>query len=468
MPLVNVIPGEKIPTAPLNTRLPVWRIPGWLLVFVWLGRGTFRSVVLMARYWWITGPLAVSWWLGQTYGWFALLSVASGLAATIAVWWRFHPASWLRFGWYPLVGRCRRLWIYRRGWTPAMTACGLASMHNGQRWVPRLLGVRSDQWGDRVTVRLLPGQHPDDWAKAAPRLAYSFRLREARAFASDRPDRVVLYFARRDPLAAVVDPLPVPTQLDLSGLEVGKQEAGTPYRLRLAGSHVLIAGATNSGKGSVIWSLLRSLATGISSGLVEVWAFDPKGGMELAAGAPLFARFAYDDPETMAGVLEEAVKRMRQRAARLRGVTRQHTPTVDEPLILILVDELAALTAYLTDRKIRDRIRESLSLLLSQGRAVGVHVIAALQDPRKEVLPFRDLFPTRIALRMTEPEQCDLVLGDGARDRGATCDLIPETSPGIGFVVLEGVREPVRVRFSYLDDDDLAELAANYAPGGER
>jgi hypothetical protein len=50
---------------------------------------------------------------------------------------------------------------------------------------------------------------------------------------------------------------------------------------------------------------------------------------------------------------------------------------------------------------------------LSQGRAVGVHVIAALQDPCGDVLPFRDLFPTRIALRMTGPEQADMVLGDG-------------------------------------------------------
>lgn len=56
MPLINVIPGEKIPTAPLNTRLPVWRVPGWLLLFVWLARGTARSVVLAVRYWWITGP----------------------------------------------------------------------------------------------------------------------------------------------------------------------------------------------------------------------------------------------------------------------------------------------------------------------------------------------------------------------------------------------------------------------------
>jgi S-DNA-T family DNA segregation ATPase FtsK/SpoIIIE len=349
-----------------------------------------------------------------------------------------------------------------------MTACGLVGLHGGQRWVPSLLGVRSNRWGDRVTVRLLPGQHPDDWATAAPRLAYSFRLREARAYTADRPDRMVLHFARRDPLVGTIGPLPVPAVPDLSGLELGVREDGSAYRLRLTGSHVLIAGATNSGKGSVIWSLLRSLAAGIASGLVEVWAFDPKGGMELAAGAPLFARFSYDDPDSMAGALEEAVKRMRLRAARLRGVTRQHTPTVDEPLIVVIVDELAALTAYLTDRKVRDRIRESLGLLLSQGRAVGVHVVAALQDPRKDVLPFRDLFPTRIALRMTEPEQCDMVLGDGARDRGAVCDLIPETSPGVGFVVLDGVREPVRVRFAYLDDADVAELAADYAREGDR
>jgi DNA segregation ATPase FtsK/SpoIIIE, S-DNA-T family len=216
----------------------------------------------------------------------------------------------------------------------------------------------------------------------------------------------------------------------------------------------------------VIWSLVRALAAGIRSGLVELWVFDPKGGMELASGQPLFARFAYDDPDSMAGVLEEAVKRMRQRAARLRGIARQHTPTAADPLIVILVDELAALTAYITDRKVKERIREALSLLLSQGRAVGVHVVAALQDPRKEVLPFRDLFPTRIGLRLTEDAQVDLVLGDGARDRGALCDQIPESTPGVGYVALDGVREPVRVRFSYLTDTDITQLARDHARTG--
>ena len=41
-------------------------------------------------------------------------------------------------------------------------------------------------------------------------------------------------------------------------------------------------------------------------------------------------------------------------------------------------------------------------------------MIAALQDPRKEVMNIRNLFPDRIAMRLDEPEQVDMVLGDGA------------------------------------------------------
>jgi S-DNA-T family DNA segregation ATPase FtsK/SpoIIIE len=463
MPLINVIPGDKIPTAPLNVRVPMWRVPGWLLLLFWLVRGLVRLVVLAVRYWWLTVPAGVAVWVRVEYGTGVIVGLVLVLVGGCVVWWLLHPASWLRFGWHPLVGQWRRVWVYRRGWASAMATCGLATVFDGDRYIPRLGKVRSGRFGDEVTVRLLPGQIPDDWATAAPRLAYTFRLRDGRAYAGRKPDRVVLRFLRKDPLASLIPPLPVTAVPDFTALPLGVREDGGLYRLRLAGSQLLIAGATNSGKGSVIWSLIRSLAGGIRSELVELWVFDPKGGMELAAGEPLFARFAYEDPDSMAGVLEEAVKRMRQRAARLRGVARQHVPTPGDPLIVILIDELAALTAYITDRKVKERIRETLGLLLSQGRAVGVHVIAALQDPRKEVLPFRDLFPTRIGLRLTEKEQVDMVLGDGARNRGALCDQIPETTPGIGYVALDGVREPLRVRFSYLTDDDTAALVRDYA-----
>ncbi|MEU4791407.1 FtsK/SpoIIIE domain-containing protein [Micromonospora tulbaghiae] len=446
----------------MNVRLPAWRVPGWLLVLWWLARGLFRLTVLAVRYWWLTAPAALALWVRAEFGGLVLAGVVLTVAAGCAAWWRWHPSSWLRFGWYPLVSRFRALFVYRRRWASVMATCGLATTFAGDRYVPQLLRVRCDRFGDELTVRLLPGQIPDDWGQAAERLAYAFRRRSGQARSTGRPDRVVVRLVRRDPLANVVAPLPVADVPELDGLPLGVDEDGQPYRLRLAGSHVLIAGATGSGKGSVLWSLLRSLAGGIRSGLIEVWAFDPKGGMELAAGVPLFTRFAYDDPDSMAGVLDEAVKRMRLRAARLRGLTRQHVPTPEDPLLVLVVDELAALTAYITDRKVRDRIKESLGLLLSQGRAVGVHVVAALQDPRKDVLPFRDLFPTRIGLRLTEPEQVDMVLGDAARDRGALCDRIPESSPGVGFVVLDGVREPVRVRFAYLTDDDIRQLGRGY------
>ena len=119
------------------------------------------------------------------------------------------------------------------------------------------------------------------------------------------------------------------------------------------------------------------------------------------------------------------MKVMQRRQQLLRGVTRLHEPSTDEPLIVIMVDELAALTGYVGDRETKRRIANALGLLLSQGRAVGVVVVAAVQDPRKETVPARDLFPIRIALRLTEAEQVNLVLGHGARDRGARCDTIP-------------------------------------------
>lgn len=134
-------------------------------------------------------------------------------------------------------------------------------------------------------------------------------------------------------------------------------------------------------------------------------------------------------------------------------------------MTLILVDELASLTAYITNKDARRRIAAALSLLLSQGRAVGVLVGAAVQDPRKETVPFRDLFPLRIGLRMTEAGQVPLALGEAADALGARCEQIPRSLPGIGYVTIEGTAEPVRVRFSYISDTAIGGIVQTYAPG---
>jgi S-DNA-T family DNA segregation ATPase FtsK/SpoIIIE len=57
-----------------------------------------------------------------------------------------------------------------------------------------------------------------------------------------------------------------------------------------------------------------------------------------------------------------------------------------------------------------------------------------------------------------------MVLGDGAREQGARCDRIPSSLTGVGYVRLDGDREPTRVRAGYVTDQDIAVMAALYGP----
>jgi S-DNA-T family DNA segregation ATPase FtsK/SpoIIIE len=129
---------------------------------------------------------------------------------------------------------------------------------------------------------------------------------------------------------------------------------------------------------------------------------------------------------------------------------------------VVVVDELAQLVSYEPDLQLRRRATSTLSLLLSQGRGPGFTVMAAMQDPRKDIVTFRDLFPVRLALRMVETDQTDMVLGRGARNRGAACELIPRSLPGIGYQLLDGEQHPTRVRASWLGDTDIEHLAYTY------
>ena len=154
---------------------------------------------------------------------------------------------------------------------------------------------------------------------------------------------------------------------------------------------------------------------------------------------------------------------MQERAARFAGNRRDHIPTVADPFVVVLVDEVAFLTAYQPDRKLKDRIMAALATLTTQGRAVGYCVVAALQDPRKEVLAIRNLFPDRIAGRLDEPGKTDMLLGDGAHDRGAACELIstnPATGAGVAFVRLEADPDPIRVRAGWVTDADIWAMTA--------
>ncbi len=469
------IRGTEVKEGPLRFRTPAVAIRlRWWLVWVlvsWL----VRLPVVLVRHPRTTGIVLaglLAWKAWTVYGPWRIAAVAAAVVLLGLVWrWRWPESFAQRIVWRAR-GWWRRLAVYRGLWQPTMTTLKLTSkLTEDSVFVPQIVRVRSTGRVDLVTVRLLPGQVLTDYAEVAERLAQTFGATDCRVRSHKRNRRqIVLWFLVDDPLTKVVPPIAPADSVDLKALTVALREDGLMYRLRLLGTHLLIAGATGAGKGSVLWSIIAALGPGIRSGLVQVWALDPKGGMELAAGRRLFAKFCYGGDDTVgwesafAEVLDEAVERMRARQATMRGFSRLHKPTTDEPFIVLVVDEMASLTAYVTDRDLKRRIAAALSLLLSQGRAAGVTVVGALQDPRKEVLPFRDLFPTRLALRLAEAAQVGLVLAEGARARGARCDEIPESLPGVGYVGIDGEAEPVRVRFPFHSDEDVATLVDLYAP----
>ena len=432
------------------------------VVLVNLGRVTGRVVRATARHplaLAVAVVLAIAWAL---VGWAGTLVLIVTAMVAVLAWSRIGPRSYRRL----VTSRWRQVWTYGRWWQPAMVTCGLAQEINGREYLPKICKVVAASCVDRVLVDLLAGQSPEDFERHTIQLAHTFEVQRVRVVVA-RPGRIWLEFTHRDALTDVVRPGPAveSTAVDLAALPIGRCEDGSPWRLQLLGSHVLIAGATGSGKGSVLWSLIRTMGPFIRDGSVQVWAIDPKGGMELTPGAGLFTRFGYQDPAAMVALLEEAVAFMRTRTERLRqSGHRVHTPTTQDPLVVVVVDELAALTAYVGDRDLKRRAEAALQLLLSQGRAPGVLVVAAVQDPGKDVVTFRDLFPFRIALRLIEDVQVDMVLGRSARHHGAECDLIPPSLPGVGYVMQEGIREPVRVRAGYVTDADLAQMVHDYTP----
>lgn len=452
-------------------RPQVVRVSLWAVLGLWLARRLGRLLLLVVR-----SPAAMAG-IGLTVafvaGWRLVhpalpLGVLGGLVAGLVVWRVRWPTSFHRLAYLRARAWWRASWVYRRRWAAGMDTIGLTKERHGTDYVPPVVAIRSNRWMDQVTVRMLPGQRLQDWVDVADRLAQTFGALDCRVRSTRHAQRVQLWFLVRDPLAQVVPPLPPdldPGRLLVDGIPVAVAEDGTLWRLKIVGSHVLLVGRTGAGKSAVLWAIILGLAPLVRTGLVKLWVVDPKAGMELAAGRPLFDRFAYGDAASslayetsLAVLLEDAVQVMRRRADRLRGITRLHTPTTAEPLIVVVVDELAALTAWVTDRTMRKRIDSALSLLLSQGRAVGVVVVGALQDPRKDVIPQRDLFPIRVGLAMTEAEHVRLSLGTDAYNRGAHCELIPETTPGVAYVAVDGIPDPVRVRFAWHDDDTIADL----------
>ena len=445
-------------------RSPVYRTPEFAIWLVQLLRLAWRVAWFLLRHPLLDTAAGLLLLIWLDAGWPGLIAVAAVLLAVLIMLRVVRPDWFARFVSVPV--RCRwRWWFYRRHWHGVLTVAHLAPTYRGRVVFPLLGEVTVTGCTDQLMVRLVSGQCPADFAARAEGLAHGFRAHVCRVRTSI-PGAVVLELVRQDALAEPMPALPIPAQVNLRALAVGRCEDGSPFLARLHGTHLLIAGATGAGKGSYLWGLVRAMLPAMAAGLVRVYACDPKL-MELAFGRALFERHGRyaADPADIAALLEEAVTDMQARARRFAGKQRDHVPSAEFPFVVVVVDEIAFLTAYQADRKLRERTLAALATLTTQGRAVGYCVVAALQDPRKEVLNIRNLFPDKIALRLDEPSQVDMVLGDGARDRGARCEEIssnPAIGAGVGYVRLEAAPDPVRVRAAFVSDEDIRAMTAQY------
>jgi S-DNA-T family DNA segregation ATPase FtsK/SpoIIIE len=454
----------------------------WWLVkaVVWL----VKEIVMHPR---TTSTVLVllAWW--RWLGWFSLAMAVGSIAIGLIAWWqidlvsfdhwcgRFLRAWWLRWstyqeklpGWLHACGL-----IIKDDTLPVAVTVNLVGRKKVQREqqpaavrVPKVVGVKSGPSWDEVRVRLVPGQKPEDFDEATRALASARKVVRCQV-REIAPNVVSIDFQRRNLLA---DPVSCPdltglvnvagSSVNLSKVWAGRTEYGQDWYLPLAGNaaHTLNAGASGAGKNSIMWSPLVSIAPAIRDGLVRVSGIDPKG-MELAYGRGIFHRYGVTGQEAL-DVLTDLVASMDRRKAEFAGHVRTVPISREYPLELLEFDEIGALTKY-TDRKTREAITEKVALLTTQGRALGFTVRGYVQEPTKDTVPVRELFPRRICLRVTAKSHVGMVLGDQAYERGAWANRIPESDAGTGYVWGEGIREPLRIRAGWVPDETVKALEA--------
>jgi S-DNA-T family DNA segregation ATPase FtsK/SpoIIIE len=449
-------------------------IPLWVTALEGLITGLWHLVIRLLRFLIhhpistaVTTVLVTLWRVGGLLAILGLLALVSGSGAGWA--WRW-PSSFDRH----VVIRGRSWWrwqrLYKRAWRPLMDGCGLVETRDYTETMPQIADLAAHPHHDILIVTLAAGQIPADITTSTEAIAHGLGAWRVTATPAGS-GTVTVTVMWTDPIGTVIHPdastiVVPPVQLTaadvtarLDAVPVGVTEAGTTWTLPVVpGRHLLVSGSTGSGKSGLLWAILWQLRDLITAGWITVTALDPKY-VELRAVQTSGLGTVVVDAPTMPAVLEGLVAELDARCAAMPG--RSHTPSPESPVRVVIVDELATLTA-LSDNKSKARVEQALGHLLSRGRAAGYLVILTSVEATKEVVRWRGLCSTRVCYR-TDDDQADLVLGDGAHDAGAQTELIPENTPGIAYARIDGRAGITRVRTLHVTDAHLAALTTPVA-----
>ena len=237
-------------------------------------------------------------------------------------------------------------------------------------------------------------------------------------------------------------------------LALGKDVTGTPVVSDLTTMpHLLVAGATGSGKSVGLNSMICSILYKASPADVRFLLIDPKRlELSIYEGIPhLLAPVVTDAKEAAArlrwivGKMDERYKTLQLKQVRnIEGYNKVVGPEEKLPYWVVVVDELADLMMVSAGE-----VQTSLVRLAQIARAVGIHLIIATQRPSVDVVTglIKANFPTRIAFQVASKVDSRTVLdGNGAEQLLGRGDMI---------FVPPGANKQTRVHGAWVADDEV-------------
>ena len=194
--------------------------------------------------------------------------------------------------------------------------------------------------------------------------------------------------------------------------------------------HLLIAGATGSGKSVCINSILVSILYRSSPAQVRMLMIDPKiVELNVYNGIPHLLQPVVTNAEKAYGVLNYACTEMERRYRLFAEVKVRDIDSYNQairrgrkkdaedeslPHILIVIDELADLMALT-----QHQVESAISRLMAKARAVGIHVIIATQRPSVDVITgvIKANIPSRVAFAVASQVDSRTIIDSGGAEK---------------------------------------------------
>ena len=239
----------------------------------------------------------------------------------------------------------------------------------------------------------------------------------------------------------------------------------TDVRIPL-GLHLLISGTTGSGKTNLLLAILSTLICRVEAGDVCLLAVDLKDGVSANAVKNLYTSIAGTIEETVV-LLQKVRSLITARNQWLKeNLQLEIQPSQEQPLVIIVIDEALQLYGAIDPDTIKQqrKAQDLLDQILLMGRSTAVMIIAAIQDPRKEVFKLRERFPERITLRLNDKAEAIMAMNQTAITQGAAPWLIPTGRPGLAWFYDTDAHTAIRFQAPYINIDNLQAEIENIRP----